>query len=390
MNTQENSTIAIYIVGADVKIDYEKEFNFLSSKFDKVIVIGDGDNGIIDIDESLQKCSKDNKLELQAAEKVFVYLDAHGAEYNNTHYIYLAKTQEIYKTKELFKLLAENIKKTIDIVFIPCHGKAAMKDIEVLPEGSRIIMFSDHNKLTVSTGISMTLDKMSSINNFTLDDFYNHYLANVVLMDESPTLSVVNGDTIDPVLLSQKYLGKIISETSRQYVQNNFAHSICKDESDCYLKIDQLMNRIEQASCLDVFKTSNKQLLFTLSQYISSYEVSRNNNHEKDVIYNHKESESCYIELLDFKSKIDKFFLENGVPLELDLTADDLYEIDYDITDADELSLLSNNGIYNMLKQSGNFIENNNFLSPEPTEYGYVLGIIKDIHLSLDSDVISF
>lgn len=386
---QKEYSAAIYIIGPNLKESYKIGSNFLNTHFDKVITIGDGKVDIITNGTGvLQKLYtlSDDYPELINAKKILVYVIIHGAVLDDNHVLSTSKEYWI-SSAESFKLLAETIKTSMDIISLPCHGKAALKEINVLPQESRIMIFSDHDKFTTAVAVHGTMDKMLSHTKFTFDGFYNNYLANISLMDEEPIVTVVGGDTIAPVALSENYLRKSISGASRQYVQNHFGQSICRGEIPCHDKIDQLMNKIEQAFNIDEFRisatTEYLEAAKVIIQMVVDYEFIINTHYEEEVIFNHKESELCYIEILDFKNKTDKLLLENGIPLELDLSHDYWYEIDYEYdADTDGLERFSNHGIYNVFKQDG-FIENNDFPKPEEPEYGYVLGIIKDIHLSL-------
>lgn len=62
------------------------------------------------------------------------------------------------------------------------------------------------------------------------------------------------------------------------------------------------------------------EALFEFAQMENNYAWSRNAHHDQDVIYHHKESEHCYIEILDLKNKVDQLFLEHEISLELDLS----------------------------------------------------------------------
>ena len=385
---QEEYSGAIYIIGPNNKDGYEKTLAFFNSKFKKVVVIGDGEMDILNSDgegplQNLKTLAQDHP-ELNEG-KILVYVDAHGKELDDGHHVQVANDL-IFESKKLFALLAENIKKPIDIIFIPCNGKADLVDIDSLTLGSRIIFFSEPDKITNAANVQAALDALSN-DNFTFDGFYNNYLARIFSMYEDPIMVTAGGKTIDPISLSETYTGKTISETSRKYVHDNFARSVCKSDSICHDKIDQLMNKIELNSSIEEFKVtasdSYSTVLYESSEIITNYEFRRNSNHEKDVVYNYKKSEYCYVEILELKNKTDQLLLEHGIGLELDLSNQNWYEIDYDYDDVlDWFKACSDACIHSVFTFSG-FIENNNFPKPEYGEYGYVLGIIKDIHLSL-------
>ena len=391
---QEEYSGAIYIVGPGHEHNYGKDLGFLNSKFKKVVVIGDGEMDILYQNnegplQNLKTLSQDYP-ELLNEGKILVYVSMHGLGEDDGHYVQVGKKWDNFTSKKLFELLAESIKKPIDIIFTSCHGKAALKDIDSLTLGSNIIIFSDADKSTFLSNIASALKAISN-DKFSLDNFYNNYLARVFSMDESPAMFTAGGETMDPIVLSKAYLGNAISETSRQYIQNNFGQSICKHDIICHNKIDYLMDKIEQNVSIDVFRTviSKKYLkvIFEFDQMQKDYALSRNTHHDQDVIYNHKKSEFCYIEVLELKNKIDQLFLERKIALELDLSEQDWYEIDYDYSGGEVLNEFmehSDAGIYNLLSEHG-FLENNSFDKPEYEEYGLALGIIKDIHLSLNS-----
>lgn len=392
---QEEYSGVIYIIGPGNENSYKKELEFLNTQFKKVIVIGDGKMDIFDNNEgplqNLKTLNQDYPGLLNEG-KILVYIDAHGTAEEDGHYIKVNEGGELLLSKKLFEFLVENINKPMDIIFIPCNGKAALRDISVLPLGSRVIIFSDTDSYTLFTNIRVTLDAIVN-EKFSLDNFYNNYLARIFSMQDSPVISIIGKETIDPAVLSDTYLGGTISESSRQYVHNNFGQSICASNVSCYNKIDYLMNKIEQTSSIEEFRViSGNKYFITIEEFnqlSNDYSFIRNTYHERDVPYNHKESEYCYEEVLDLKNKADQLFLAREIPLELDLSNKDLYEIDYDYLDnhnhiREYVKTWFDIGIYNFLKGvNGGFIENNNFSKPEYEEYGFVLGIIKDIHLSL-------
>lgn len=388
---EEKYSAAIYIVGPDHKKQYKQNLKFLETKFDKVIVIGDGEHEIYDDNDggpllSLKTLEQDYP-ELANDKKILIFVEAHGIAIDKAHYIQTSKNY-IIPSKDLFTLLAENIPRPMDIIFTPCNGKAAYIDIDVLPIDSRVVIFSDSDKNTIHPSIEITLELLTNTT-FTLDNFYNNYLAHIFLMNESPTMYTVGEESIDPIALSSYYLGKTISETSRKYIHNHFGKSVCDNDTSCHNKISYLIDKIEQSSSIEEFKISaSKNYYSAMNEYVtqmSEYKFSRNNNHEKDIIYNYQDPEYCYAEILTLKNKADQIFLEHQIPLELDLLNEAWYGIDDDYPTDNDLEIMresSDEAILYTLKSDG-FVENSNFSQPETIEYGYVLGIIVNTHLSL-------
>lgn len=385
---QEEYSGAIYIVGPDNEDSYDKVSEFLKAKFNKVIVIGDGKNDLIDKNgegplKSLIILRQDNPLN---EGKILVYVEAHGIVEDDEHIMLISK-EEVIPSRILFEILSENIKNSIDVVFLPCHGKSALKDIEALPLNSRVIIFSDDDKNTYIPNILDLLDNLPNYK-FTFDNFYNNYLARMFLLDESPTMSIIGRETIDPVVLSEVYLGSAISEESRQYVHDHFGQGVCNNDIICHDRINYLMNKIEQSSSINEFRVHpHENYVAALDEYFQikvEYDFNLNNKNEKIVSYNFQEPVHCYIEILELKNKIDQLLLKYKIPLELDLSDQSWYEINYnkDYNNKEGSERLSNFGMFHFIKYDG-FIENDNFAKPDYEEYGFILGIIKDIHLSL-------
>ena len=144
---QEEYSAAIYIVGPDNEGSYEKTLEFLNKKFKQVIVIGDGESDLLDRNGEgpllALKTLEQDYSQLLNEGKVFLYVEMHGIVLDDFHALVVSKEGVLLSSKMLFEFLAKNIKKPIDIIFTSCHGKAALMDIDSLPMGSRVIIFSD-------------------------------------------------------------------------------------------------------------------------------------------------------------------------------------------------------------------------------------------------------
>ena len=171
---REEYSGAIYIIGPDNKKYYEQVSSFLKDRFNNVLIIGDGEGDILDANNegSLQKLKTigQNYPKLTNGGKILVYVETHGIAFNNIHYIQIAQNNTVIASKDLFELLSENIKTPIDIIFTPCNGKAALTDIDVLTKDSRVIIFSDSNKITNAQNIASALSMLPK-NHFIFNDF---------------------------------------------------------------------------------------------------------------------------------------------------------------------------------------------------------------------------
>ncbi len=385
---QEEYSAAIYIVGPDNEGSYEKTLEFLNKKFKQVIVIGDGESDLLDRNGEgpllALKTLEQDYSQLLNEGKVFLYVEMHGIVLDDFHALVVSKEGVLLSSKMLFEFLAKNIKKPIDIIFTSCHGKAALMDIDSLPMGSRVIIFSDSDKNTSVVNVVNTLDELSE-HIFTLDHFYNNYLAHIFLMNESPVIATVGGENLDPLALSDIYLGKAISALSRQYIHDNFGQSVCRSDIACHNKIDHLIDKIEHSLSIDEFRATADEHYFTLFNEIlqieNNYQYNQNSNHQKVAFYSDQESQLCDIEILALKSQADQLLSQYHIPLELDLCDQNWHMIDNEYDTEEGTEEMSNAGMYHFIKYDG-FIENNNFDKPEYGEYGYVLGIIKDAYLS--------
>lgn len=253
-----------------------------------------------------------------------------------------------------------------------------------MPTYSKIIFFSEENTSTISPNLDTAMNNIHA-HEFSIDLFYSKYLSNLFSQDENPILYNVGKQTIDPIIFSKSILGKSISEDSRAFIHENFAKNICSNDSVCYEVIERQIDKIEQINSIDEFKIkAQDNYMKALTQYMSAkveYSYKRNLNYEISAKYNIYHEESCYIELLEFKDKVDKLLFIHELSLEFNLDEERLQiiGINFDKEDIiEELGNLTNAGIYNLIKSDG-FIENKNFQHPIYEEYGLTLGIIVDI-----------
>lgn len=389
---QEEYSGAIYIIGPKDKDNYEQTLPLLKQKFNKLVVIGNGEDDLLDDNgngplQDIYSLEQDHP-ELFDGRKILVYIEYHGTEDNGQHLSLVRKSGDPIQSKAIFDLLSQNIETPMDIIFVPCHGKASLPDINELPIDSRVIIFSDSDKATFSNFPMEALKRLDR-DEFSFDGFYNNALKYVFSANDSPSMSIIGKETIDPLILSNFYLGKSISKSSKEYIHNHFGQDICNNDTSCHDKIDFLMVKIEQNSSIRDFIGNERQLSLKMLQELSDleqeYQITFNTLHEQKIIYNHKESEHCYIEILDLKNKTDQLFLNNQIGLELDLSNNEWYEIDYDYVREEDILFFEGLfpiGLYKMNLYNG-YKENNAFPRPEAEDYGLVLGIIKDIHLSL-------
>lgn len=384
--------LAIYIAGPGTKDDHHKDLNFLNNNFNNVMVIGDGDQGLFDEDgqgilgSSLSELSSDFP-ELLDQGKILIYTYMHGNVIDGEHVLVAGDDDLAGYSKNFFEDLQTYINRPVDIIFHPCHGKAALNVTNNLPDGSNVLIFSEADKSTIYNNIEHSIDLRPIYKEFTLTGFYDNYLNSLGILNENPIMVNVGGGIIDPLEFSYDYIGSNISEASRGYVHDNLGKNICDESISCHEHIDSVMDKMEVAASIDDFKIRPQEkythIINELEIEVNNYEFLIKNHHLIDVPYNYKDSEHCYVELLELKDKADKLLLFKGIPLELDLSNKN-WDFDGGGDDDDDEKTIENSSdylIYHTLIQVG-FEENDNFSKPEPTDYGLVLAISKDLHLS--------
>ncbi len=376
---------AIYIVGSDIHlIEYQAVLGFLTKKINNVVVIGDGE---IDILSSMQgaitptlNSVKENNPEFLTG-KILVYISAHGKNNDGEHIIQTSKEGDYITSKELFELLGTKINQSMDVVFVPCHGKAALKDIDMLPVGSRVMIFSDADHTTKFSNQVITLRDMLAMENFSFEAFYDNYLAHLGSI-EYPIIAEVGGNIIDPLALSAKYIGKAITTASREYIHKNFAFNICKDES-CHQNIDKLMDKIESSESMEEFtRTGGKYvtMFFSLVPDYNSMEVM--SDYIQFSSFN-ASAQLCTQKRIYFKKILDRHFLDLKIPFEVDLSYPWFEQDNNNEDDEDSENDQSfDRDLYNRHTILSSLKSNDKFPAPEYPEFGKVIGIIKDIEAS--------
>lgn len=381
--------LVIYVAGPGTKDNHQTDLKFLNNNFNNVMVIGDGDQGLFDEDgqgvlsRNLNELSSDFP-ELLDQGKILIYTYIHGNVINGEHVLIAGDDGLAMYSKGFFKSLQIYINRPMDIIFYPCHGKAALNVANNLPDGSNVLIFSESDKSTLYNNIEHSIDLMPIYKEFTLNGFYDNYLNSLGLLNENPIMVNVGAGIIDPLQFSYDYIGSNISEASRVYVHNNLGQNICEESISCHERIDSVMDKMEIATSIDDFKLETQKYINLFSEFENEgnrYDFLIKNHHLTDVPYNYKNSEECYIEILDIKDKFDELLSFNEIPLELDLSHKNWHDDDEDDDEDEMFENYSEYFLYHTLIQVG-FKENDNFAKPEPTDYGLALAISKDLHFS--------
>jgi hypothetical protein len=228
---KEEYSAALIITGPRTNTTIESIQLFLADKIQNIITIGDGK---IDLDaQAISNIAKEANA-LANAGKVLVFVNAHGInsqEYGG-HALQMTNQGQLFQSSLLFSILKNSFSAPIDIIFTACNGKGALKDINNLANGSRIIIFSEENNSTYINNYIYALEAMNGIAYFSLDNFYDNYLSHLTLQ-ENPVMVIAGEKTIDPALAANAQIGKSISNESRLYVHQNFGKNVCQEDIAC-------------------------------------------------------------------------------------------------------------------------------------------------------------
>ncbi len=172
---------AILITGPANEDNHYKKYESLKTKFEKLLVIGNGKIDLLDDEgngplQDLYTLNEDNQ-ELFNKGKLLIYLNIHGISKEGEHYLFTSKNSVI-PTKYFFELLSKIINSPVDIIFEPCNGKAAIKYANILPTDSKIIFFSEENTSTISPNLDIAMNNIHA-HEFSIDLFYSKYLSNI-------------------------------------------------------------------------------------------------------------------------------------------------------------------------------------------------------------------
>lgn len=393
--------LAIQISGPKIHT-HDQINNVLSRKIQNLVTIGDGNVDLFEENGSLllRKLTelKDTYKTQINKDKILVILNLHGEmDEQGNHWVFPGSSDNPLPSKLLFKLLSVMIKKPMDIIFTSCQGKGALRDVNSLPEGSRVMIFSDEDKATASIAYQIAFKAMNSVDNFSLESFYDIYLSNLGRL-ENPVIAISGGKMLDPLASSHFILGRPIGVEAREYVHNNFGKNICSKNVECHNKLDQLMNKMEVNSNIDdYFKLAapmlSRSLLFSnIEQIFSKY------NGEKEICFDNKWeriiNDNCPSYFAEAKTEIDQYLYMQQIPLLIDLAkltwADEVNNTtDENLAEAESFWNKGFNDVFDrgryeliidsFVNEGSSFTKSNSFQLPEYPEYGCMLGIAKDI-----------
>jgi len=346
---------------------------FLTDRIENVFVIGNGNSSILNLqaqgiyNDSLLKLAKDKKF-ISKNSKTLVFINAHGGITEDGRHVLGLGINSYYASRNLFDDLKFILDKKLDIIFTACYGRAALKDINELAIGSRILFFSDKDQLSFYANIEMLLIKHFPSNiPLTIDNLFAYYLFNLGSY-EKPILAEVRGKIIDPFSFQQNLKGKILTAEAKDFAKVRFS-DFCKQDINCTNKSDKAINAlttVSDISTLAKFPNSFQPVIKKISNLLAkNYKVSKS----------YEILKQCSFHDIELKVEVDNLLNESFIPLSLNL-----HRVIYESNDElgsnqwpEEFAAQGNDYLfYTTLLQI--FCDyNNNFPIPELPLYGSVL-----------------
>lgn len=368
--------LAIYIIGPNI-IDSDYILDFLIKTTNEVVVIGDGKTDIlVEKDnqftgEFLSVFSQLSLRNYSSIKKPLVFINAHSEIYNQKYTISLGHPLEV---EDLFYALNKDIKSPIDIIFAPCHGGLSLPYINILPSNSKILILSNEDSYSYPLDMINMNQVMSHLDSFSLDIFYDYHLAHLTRFS-NPIFVTVGKDIINPLEILPLYLTKEISDSSKNYIKNNFAKNICQESIFCFNEIDYLISKIEDSRSIEDFMHDDNDNYRDIFSLLGSW--------HQEIFNATSYLDYCPIERNHISSKINEYLFSRHIPLEVNLNAPNWFEEDEDYIYDSNLDGISQRALFDALSISF-FNKNNNFPEPAYLEFGKILGITNSIYLSLN------
>jgi hypothetical protein len=377
MTSASPYNLAVLITGIDNTIGTQRNIDFLTKFVPHVMVIGDGQETILNAQEqgplvdSLANLHH-NYPDLRAG-RTLVYIDMHGIIDDTGPHILSAGPDNDLLTSGLFGLLNQVFATPVNIIFLPCHGKGALPDIDELSAGSRIMMFSEAGMTTIASNHLATQKALmdhTAEQPLTLDSYFAYYLANLS-QPERPIIATVGGDITDPYRLAMQFVGHSISDAAREYVHQHFGQEICHTDAACYQHIDHVISRMEQPLAMSDFAKFDNQHFVDILDKVGA------------MINSGNSTDTCTTGWYDDKKQIDQLFVQHHLPFELNLENLSYYShgdknVDTILDDEDIVLLRESSvkGAANFLASMEPSIIDTNYHYPIPGDhYGWALGI---------------
>jgi hypothetical protein len=313
-------TNAIIINGPDTDTDTDTDSiqKFIENRIPNVISIGDGKSDIMNEsgdglffnamhEISQQECSQ------TPLSKTLIVIETHGTVHEGEHVIKVTKSGISYPTKSLFEYLAQTINSPFDILMTSCHGRGAQELAELLPVGTKVAFFSNHEETTVYGDIIETISTFPENKVFSVQNFFEHFLYGMSCAVK-PAL-VVSGEktrSLEPAEIFQKNLiSKTLSSDLKEKIKSKI-DNFCMDDKKCGDQLNSKLNTLSKITDLNEIIKFPHTLSGKFHWYIDKLAIldKEVNCHKEDL-----DKSAC----MEIAAKLDNEWssklIEDGIPL---------------------------------------------------------------------------
>ncbi len=308
-------TNAIIINGPDTD---KKVQAFIEKRIASTVVIGDGKKDILTASgngilyDGLQEVSQHECVETPLS-RALVVIEAHGTVHEGEHVIQVTKSGIVYSTKSLFEYLAQTVKTPFDILMTSCHGRGAQELAELLPVGTKVAFFSNHEETTVNGDIIETISTFPENKVFSVQNFFEHFLYGMSCAVK-PAL-VVSGEktrSLEPAEIFQKNLiSKTLSSDLKEKIKSKI-DNFCMDDKKCGDQLNSKLNTLSKITDLkEIIKFPNT-LSGKFHLYLDKLAILYNevNFHEEDL-----DKSACMEIAAELDNEWSSKLIEDGIPL---------------------------------------------------------------------------
>ncbi len=380
---------AVLISGPDIE-DHKMVEDFVRSRVANVIQIGDGKRTLMQSETSgiffdkMGELLEQHNNDANNEKPILVIINTHGNIKEGEHVQSVSAEEPLaYSSKKMFSDLKDVFgDRPLDIIVTSCFGGGARKDIDVLSKGSKVAFLSNGSEPTFSAELTATLNVFAADTFFSIENFYDRYLAEISTVQDPVLVEVGNSDNnIEPL----KFFNETIKAKSLPDNINNFIYTkigeTCLTNNSCIERLIDTSFKIQAILDIkDEIKNNQSDILNTLikgdldnilnDNSITGLTCENNSARANQVMSDiERVLESAHIPL----SVDRKAFCEQASELFKDeVNTEENYEHEDEIDNFDR-EAMSDHAAIKGLMYEGIFVPNNNFPQPEKPIYGEVL-----------------
>ena len=238
-----------YPDGSLPKIEDNEWFNYFKKEDVPTLIIG---NARHSLGYELIRKAIDT---ITLPKNIIVIIEGHGIinKDDGDHDIFLDNTYYHTKSKGLFAALSDIFGDiSIDVLMLACHGGASIKDVDLLPKGSKLLVLSQADR-TVSAW------EASSILNFSgtlsLQHFLFSYLFSLKNTNNIPEIAISGGEKQFDYRELAKYFGYKLSMGQKNTIPDEL-RNYCLEADGCKKDILNAIEMIEKSNSIEDLKAS--------------------------------------------------------------------------------------------------------------------------------------